>query len=294
MSIARAFTTRRKLDSPPDSSAPPARSQSTRKGPIQRSQISMPVALISTTNMLSYNAPDIEGSRQRSATLTTSTTSTSSSRTSQDSDSRSSASSTQDTDASSLGSSPVSPNPPKGNHLSGYFSAANNKTAMLPTPTIPSEISSGVQHSSPQRSASTASLAQKKLSVADDPKPAVPTRALSHSRASHEFLARQRSLRNSASSPRPTRDSREQRASVDIFNAADDPMHPFGKELEELKEVAEELGGAVNEAVNNEDLTFMLNNKLAKFDAADYLCEIQPLFAGLFHKQIVALQTGWI
>jgi hypothetical protein len=54
--------------------------------------------------------------------------------------------------------------------------------------------------------------------------------------------------------------------------------HPFGKELEQLSEVAEEFGGVVRDAEMDADLALIREQSLATFCAADYLAEIQPLF----------------
>lgn len=62
MSLARAFTTRRAKVFGGDGEGKPSRSLTVNKGPhggTVRSKISGPVGLVSTTNMLSYNAPDI-------------------------------------------------------------------------------------------------------------------------------------------------------------------------------------------------------------------------------------------
>ncbi|KAI9764562.1 MAG: hypothetical protein M1840_008388 [Geoglossum simile] len=108
MAIARAFTGRRNkyVDSTP-TPALPGRASTTKRSsdvPISRRKISAPIALISTTNMLSYNAPNIRSSS-------------------------SSSSSTSDSDSSPLSHSPSAsvsldspPRSPVGpNHLSIYF-----------------------------------------------------------------------------------------------------------------------------------------------------------------------------
>ncbi|KAH8648970.1 hypothetical protein BGZ60DRAFT_534827 [Tricladium varicosporioides] len=117
MSLSRAFTTKRSTKTSDNQAPMPSRSLTTKHsfpaGTI-RHKISAPIELISTTNMLSYNAPDIY---PKSA----STPSSASSRTSSDDDSAhlgSTASSPTSTDNSSIGSLPGSPEP---NHLSCYF-----------------------------------------------------------------------------------------------------------------------------------------------------------------------------
>lgn len=58
--------------------------------------------------------------------------------------------------------------------------------------------------------------------------------------------------------------------------------HPFGKELEQLNEVAEEFGGVVRDAEYEADMTAIREKGLATLCAADYLQEIMPLFSSRF------------
>ncbi|KAF2253323.1 hypothetical protein BU26DRAFT_220847 [Trematosphaeria pertusa] len=292
MSIARAVTKRIKRPDAPNASStlsPPARSQSVKSPGLQidRSKISSPVALISTTNMLSYNAPDI-------ATLRKTSSSTASTHSADDSDhsistrSRASSHASRETltDASSVNSSPTSPAP---NHLSGYFASAN-KTARK-------SASAG----NLRKSASSSNLQQLKEDV-EEAVPAIPERALSHSKRAHERLAQKRSLQSMSrhSSVHSThshssRMSREHRTSLDMFKATiQEETHPFGKELEQLNEVAEEFGGAVRDAEMEADLAIIRERCLAMFCAADYLAEIQPLFANRFGTVQAPAPLAWI
>lgn len=263
MSLARALTRRIQRSEVP--SSPPARSQSV-KNPttqIDRAKISLPVALVSTTNMLSYNAPDIANATMRHVSSSTASTHSSA----EDSDhsasttrSRASTVGSRDTtltDASSVESSPTSPAP---NHLSGYFPSGGKQV---------------------RKSASTASLQRVKEEVVE-PIPAIPSRALSHSKRAHERLAAKRSNGNigSRGSLGSLRNSREQRSSVDMFNSATitEEVHPFGRELEQLNEIVEEFGGVIRDAEAEADLAIMRSKNLAAYCAADYLSEIRPLF----------------
>jgi len=279
MSLARAVTRRIKRSEVP-SSSPPTRSQSV-KNPttqIDRAKISLPVALVSTTNMLSYDAPDIAKPNMRQ--ISSSTVSTHSS--AEDSDhsasttrSRASTTGSRDTvltDASSVESSPTSPAP---NHLSGYF------------------IPDGKQV---RKSASTTSLQRVKEEVVG-PIPAIPQRALSHSKRAHERLAAKRSLTSigARASSGSLRNSREQRSSVDMFSATIvEEVHPFGRELEQLNEVVEEFGGTIRDAEAEADLGVMRLRNLAAFCASDYLSEIQPLFNTRFNFPQQAPAMAWI
>ncbi|KAI9662317.1 MAG: hypothetical protein M1821_008484 [Bathelium mastoideum] len=287
MSLARAFTTRRAKRpevTEPQNTSNVSRAYSTRapgKG-LKANQISGPVALLSTTNMLSYNAPDIQGTpRIRhistssiSNTRVASTSSDSSQRSSPDSDTGNSSPESM-TDASSVTDS--GPPSPMNNHLSTYFQA-------------PKAVS---------RSQSTSSLRSKashSKSLSIDSVPSVPSRAPSHSKRAHQDMARKRSLhhhgsvpnfRQSKESPRPVTAEVFARGSVE-------PNHPFGKELDQLMEVAEEFNGAVRNIELDEDYTYMQTRGLARFDANDYTLEISGLYSMRFEDQIAIVEQAWI
>jgi len=128
--------------------------------------------------------------------------------------------------------------------------------------------------------------------------PAIPGRALSHSKRAHERIANKRSQYNmkppsSINNRDSTRSTREQRTSVDMFkNTVDE--HPFGKELEQLNEVVEEFGGVARDAEMEEDVAVMAKLGLGRFRPTDYLSEIQPLFTSLFETRYLAAPTAWI
>lgn len=64
----------------------------------------------------------------------------------------------------------------------------------------------------------------------------------------------------------------------------EEEQHPFGRELEQLNEVAEEFGGVVRDAEMDADMIIIRERGLAQFCAADYLAEIQPLFGQRFRQ----------
>jgi len=139
---------------------------------------------------------------------------------------------------------------------------------------------------------------QERVSIEEEATvPAIPERALSHSKRAHERLAKQRSLQTIKphSSLNSVRSSREQRTSVDMFraNVADD-THPFGKELEQLNEVAEEFGGAVRDAEVEADMVAIREHGLATFCAADYLQEISSLVSNHFGYPRMPGPMAWI
>lgn len=287
MSLARAVTKRMKWsDVPKEPTSPPNRSQSVRNPstqPIDRSKISLPLALVSTTNMLSYNAPDIATMRLVSSSTASSHSSADDSDHSVSGRSRASSHGSRDTtltDASSVDNSPISPAP---NHLSGYFPGPGKQL---------------------RKSASTTSLQQVKEEIVE-PVPAIPQRALSHSKRAHERLAHKRSLQNvtvngrtsmnSRGSMGSQRLSREHRTSVDMFKGSvQEEAHPFGRELQQLNEIVEEFGGVVRDAETEADLNVMRSMNLAAFCAADYLAEIRPLFSSRFGIPQQAPPMAWI
>jgi len=261
----------------------PTRSQSVKmaNNHFDRSKISLPIALVSTTNMLSYNAPDISTLRNVSSSTSLSHSSADDSDHSVSTRSRASSHGSRDTtltDASSVASSPISPAP---NHLSGYFSSSGKQL---------------------KKSASTTSLKQVKEETVEAV-PAIPQRALSHSKKAHERLAHKRSLQNvstrgsmnSRGSVGSARHSREQRSSLDMFKGTiEEENHPFGRELEQLNEVVEEFGGVVRDAETEADISIMRSKNLAAFCAADYLSEIRPLFSHRFAIKHQPAPMAWI
>jgi hypothetical protein len=70
--------------------------------------------------------------------------------------------------------------------------------------------------------------------------------------------------------------------------------HPFGFELEQLNEVAEEFGGVVRDAEFDADMAAIRERGLATFSVADYLQEIKPLFSDRFRAPHLAGPMAWI
>jgi len=69
-------------------------------------------------------------------------------------------------------------------------------------------------------------------------------------------------------------------------------MHPFGKELMQLDEIAEEFGGAVRDAAREADMEVMRTRGLRRFCADDYMRDLQTLFETYFLPQ--PRVVGWI
>jgi len=73
---------------------------------------------------------------------------------------------------------------------------------------------------------------------------------------------------------------------VDIFNShKTNGLHPFGKELMQLDEIAEEFGGTVRDAAREADMEFMRTRGLKMFCADEYMRDLQPLFDHYFIPQ---------
>jgi hypothetical protein len=257
MSLVRAFTLRGKKSDPTNNIASSmGRAASHRNGkPVLRAQISSPVALVSTTNMLSYSAPDINGSNHRDFSA-----STASSTSGEDSDASTNSIHSNDThtDMSSIDESPSCPSP---NHLSSYFKPAVDTSFNSPT-------------HSPSLSAAASFEA-----------PILPRRAASHSKQAHESLSRKRSVQRLQSPPNSARASSEF-FSPTLSASVEAPRdNPFGKELEQLDEIAEEFGQTVRNAEYDADTAYMRSRNLGAFAASDYLDEIHGLIAETFEER---------
>ena len=246
MELARAFTKRNKR--PDIAVMTPARAASVRNhtGPIQRSLISPPVELISTTNVLAYNAPDIHSD-------------------SSDSSLGSLASSRDTTPETS--SIECSPSPIEENHLSGFFR-------------------------SPGQPLSSIGASRHSNASSDADVPSVPTRALSHTKKSHQAVARKHSTSKTVLPPANLPSPRT-RSSIDMFLDKPDIGHPFGAELTQVNELAEEIG-AREVLILDEEEQYLASHGLCKFGVQDYLDEIQELFGGNFANPFGSFQTGWI
>lgn len=201
--ITRAFTKRNKR---PEVSAPmPYRGEGHirfNSGTIKRGNISGPVQLLSTTNMLAYNAPDLNAHVASSS---------------------SSVQSREDSDAA------ISPQ--------SYSSSLTNITAPDVSPQDSSPVDSNPH---PKRLATLPSHPRSSTtSSSSNDTPMVPKRAPTHTKRSHQELSHKRSLRMSPPPLEPPRSTPTARASQDMFQPE---AHPFSKELEQVNEVAEGFG----------------------------------------------------
>lgn len=261
MSLSRAFTTRLNRSDLPGAGllgrAMSVRSPS--KPKTTRPQISGPVNLISSTNCLSFDAPNIAGTapihhvREMSSGAASDTSSRSSL---QHSDASSTGHRDYSTDASSLSSVPSSPEP---NHLSCYFK-----------PSVYTDV--------PSRSNSVRS---GRVSP-DFDAPVVPQRAASHSKRAHMLVSRQRSVSRVRAPPSTAQELTQEPAELHA-----EQTHP----LTQLSE-AEELGAVARSAEVDAEEEFLQSHGLAQFSAMDYMTEIQDMLAVVFEEE--PAQAGWI
>ena len=381
MSLARSLTSRMRARFE-DASHPtmPNRTFSTKAAPnrshvaeknIDRRLISLPVELLSTSNALAYEAPDIKdliepkttpASPGRHAPLMspslTSRSQPQSPRTgftplntvSQPATpglehvgspllSTSSASSTRSwdddlaspalTSASSVTSHECSREPSPANCDPHVMSSTFLLDAEVPSPTLRLD----PVDEQKEADVTVAAVLPDSPHSAGVPAPAIPQRSSTHTKQTHQVLARKRSMSRTNShasrSPRESSDTTTApvlpavtRSSTDFFvsktstelfdvahsrgNSADHTResvdalstpgtqhapkpsiaeHPFGAELAQVKELAEEFGRSGDVTVVDEETQYLLDNGFGCFGAHDYILEIQPLFYRAYGQQ---------
>ncbi|KAK0672844.1 hypothetical protein QBC41DRAFT_6910 [Cercophora samala] len=318
MSIARAFTTRRvkqSLQTSDLNSSPQQKSPKASLGSI-RHKISSPVELIHTTNMLTYNAPDL---------YPLSASSTGSHRSDDDVSDSALTNGTTPPTSPDVESSPkrtmqkrvMSPEP---NHLSAYFAApgqAIEKPALQKAaPIIPQRAASHSKESpaevARQRSASGVSQRSQTSTNASytfSRSSSTSTATTTTSQSSLPLHMQQHRSKNSSAAA----------AAADFVRMAAPPLthryypaqpqpqqhrkevsvsqHPFGQELAQVSEIAEEYGIKEQMNVVDAEEKEMVAKGLMKFNANDYLGEIQGLFANFFADEpqtAVPTSMAWI
>jgi len=260
IALGRALTQRikRNRDGPPGGSV-------RLHGRIDRTQISLPTELISTTNVHAHTYPDLAPN----TSVPSFASSGSSINSAADSDFSADRGylSTPGTsvDSSSIESSPITPNT---DELKGFFD------------------------NTPKRSAtSTGTRTSDDIPAFETP--AIPKRALSHSKKAHVELSRKRSVQRMSPPPNTMPERPSSRSSAhQMFNAPTDPDHPFGKELAQVNEVAEEFGAT--QTLIDEEEQELLNKGFKKFGVNDYLDEIADLYnGGVFEGNTSPLARLW-
>ncbi|KAH8884009.1 hypothetical protein GQ53DRAFT_408625 [Thozetella sp. PMI_491] len=293
-SIGRAFTTRRAKQGFQSSESAPQRSNTTKGFGSIRNKISGPVELVHTTNMLSYNAPDIYPKEPKSAT------SISSSGKSDDdmSDSARTSSSSPPT-SPDIPTAPKRDMSPEPNHLSSYFAAPGHEVASGPKPEIPQRAPShtskgsksysnlGRQRSMSQLSEQSSRTVSTKASFTFSRSSSTST----NTSASSHLSSHSHHVPKLSNPPVPAAPPRV--PSVPLRSAQSQPQlqqhrkdysqtHPFGKELAQVSEIAEEFGVKDRLNVIDAEEKELQEMGLCKFRAEDYLDEIQGLYDSIF------------
>ncbi|RKU42099.1 hypothetical protein DL546_001213 [Coniochaeta pulveracea] len=298
MSLARAFTTRRvKNLQTSERDGIPQRSNTTVKSSVGsiRSKISAPMELIHTTNMLAYNAPDLHLQTASSASSIGSDDGM-----------------TSDSAGTSASSPPTSPDvppqrsmTPEPNHLSCYFTAPGQApvakpamSALKPSPSISRQQPPIIPQRSPShtKKASLDAL-NRHRSVSRNSEQSARTlstkASFSFSRSSSASssttattylptpgVQQQHFSKVSSTQAGPSSPTTGKLAPPPVFYYQNmkeqmDHPHPFGQELAQVREIAEEYG--INEPFQavDEETQHMEAHGLFKFTAQDYLFEIQ-------------------
>ena len=272
MSLARALTRRHKVEQPseetPQISLGRATTLKRLDKPIDRSQISLPIELISSTNVMAYEAPDIRPANPHSPL---SASSSASFKFSDDSDApRSSTSSMTSPDISRE----PSPTVAEPNKQASYFQQPIMKLATKPFPG--SNAPAKLQTSSSQ----------------ENLRPSLPQRAMSHTKTTHQALARKRSTRLSDKSNEPVAHPAplspmkvsKSKPSTELPQKHPQPEHrehPFGAELAQVQEVAREFG-VKDVRILDEEEQWIIDQGFGRYTADEYIKEIEPLFATRF------------
>lgn len=303
MSLARAFTTRRAKPSfDLQESNVPQRSNTSAKrhgysGSI-RNKISAPTELTHTTNMLAYNAPDLYPKKTASSTASSKASDDES-----DGNQTSASSPPTSPDVATADDRPLSPEP---NHLSCYFTAPGQKLpiAKHEPPKIPQRAPSHTKKASydnlarqqslrqsSQSGSSISSKASYSLSRSSSTSTtATSVSSMSFARGKDQIPEVPEMPVNPAEqtiSAAPTRQLSQRKAEMPA-------THPFGNELAQVSEIAEEFGVKDKLHVIDEEEQDLVRKGLCRFRAEDYLTEVQILFSTFLAPEKTAAQPVWI
>ncbi|KAK2855570.1 hypothetical protein FQN49_005056 [Arthroderma sp. PD_2] len=284
-SLGRAFTKRQKR---PEVSAPmPFREGQPRfaAGTIKRSKISAPVELLSTTNLLAYTAPDIQkhghsnshGHGHKNPIISRPTIKHPQPKLAHSTSSSSSFRSADESDASN---------------------SLRTPSTTLTTPSLPpSTESSPVLRDQTNPNPLACYFDQKDAPTSAPHKettPSIPSRALSHTKKSHQELSRQRSSASNNSAVKNTSLAATHAAHSAAATSRNPTQnvhaHPFGKELEQVNEVAEEF--SAGHFFRDEDERILADKGLVRVDVVEYLEEVKEVYAYVFGGD--AARRDWI
>ncbi|EGY21802.1 hypothetical protein VD0002_g5947 [Verticillium dahliae] len=295
-SISRAFTTRRVKQSIDVAAAAnkankengPQRSKTTKTPHVSvRHQISAPVELIHTTNMLSYNAPDISRN-------------TSSSNSTKSAESAKSSDEEPDSPSTVASTPPTSPDVDRDeqsksmqpNHLSCYFVApVSAKDYVVPeVPPVPAIPKRSPSHT--KKASYDAIARQRSISaMSRDSDHTLSTKAsFSYSRTSSASTAASTMSHNSMTpSIKPPVPSIPPVAYQQQQKPAIIESHPFGRELAQVSEIAEDYG--IKHSILDEEEQALKAQGLYKHSAEDYMGEVQSLFHAFFQESYAQPQS---
>ncbi|KYK59997.1 hypothetical protein DCS_01131 [Drechmeria coniospora] len=287
-SLSRAFTTRRfrLSNESADGTKSPRRSASTTaKSSIPRHKISAPVELIHTTNMLSYNAPDLPRASRSNSTDTVSSQS--------------------DEDAAYIfGTStaastpPTSPepspreralSPPQPNHLTTYFKTSEKAVPRMqaPPPAIPARSASHTKKSSIESVTRSRSLSRAgrnsehslpARSISSRP-PSTATRSSSASRTSASRSQKQTVVLPPLPAMAPAVLASAPATTQQQPTAGD--ADAFDLELAKVTKLTVDNGGARLNIIDEEE-QYLVSRGLVKVSADDYLGDILGLTQSFF------------
>ncbi|KAH6854425.1 hypothetical protein B0I37DRAFT_30221 [Chaetomium sp. MPI-CAGE-AT-0009] len=305
MSLARAFTTRRVKQSiqAAEEKAANGRSNSVRgTAGTLRHKISSPVELIHTTNMLSYNAPDIHHPMSASSTG-------SSPRSDDDMSDSAFTNGTTPPTSPDIESPAKRSRSPEPNHLSCFFTVAPTQqqipapAAQPEAPVVPQRAASHSkkQYNTLVRQRSASGLSQQSQRTVSTKASFTFSRSSSTSTSTsvsstpmhhHQHKPKLSSTTSPAPVPTPPSPPRQQshpRPQRSNSNSSRRELaeaqhqhlhHPFGNELAQVSELAEEFG--VQEQlvdVTEREEQAMRQKGLLKFSADEYMSDVRALFA---------------
>ena len=294
MPISRPFSRRLRADS-----GNSLKRQFSSKGskPVSTDKISLPIELISTTNVLSYDAPDVAVAKLNwrysrfECALHSKGIALNAPNVPNTPPALSPSNSARNSSDDELSTAPTTPTSPLSPRSTPAMTDGSSATSADSSPVLElnhlSEYFPSPGPAALKRSQSCR-LSRKPSTVAEEPVPALPKRASSHSKREHERVARQRSLRRSPQLSEPASPNRSpaQLKLSEIFSSSDiaasptdkaeqtpttDPgvHHPFSAELEQLNEVADDYHGVVQSLMDDE-ASYMQSLGLSRFRVEEY------------------------
>lgn len=290
MALSRAFTTRRAKGST-DLGDSVKRSNTLHKTPSQqpiRSKISAPVQLVHTTNMLSYNAPDIHPRRpsRSDSGATKSTVDESDTATALTADSTPPTSPDGEADFCS----------PDANHLSSYFVAPGTAVMHGPSPDAPAIPKRSPSHT---KKNSFDALARKRsmsrVSQGSEQSNPGLTFSRSSSTSTRASTTSQSSAPHTSKLAPPPIPQQTMTAPPVSHVTSKTSSSPFGQELAQVTELAEEFGAKSRLEVIHEDEQYLRTRNLVQMSADDYLNEVHELMATFWPQANAQQETPmWI